>query len=117
MKTVLITGVTGLIGKHLSGILRKKRYNIAILSRSSGNENNIKTYKWNPATGEIDPEAIYSSDYIIHLAGAGIGDKRWTDKRKQEIIDSRVKSGELLYEILKKAGKRPAAFISASGIG
>lgn len=117
MKTVLITGGSGLIGNHLAGTLRNNGYNIAILSRSSGNENNIKTYSWNPAKGEIDPEAIHSSDYIIHLAGAGIGDKRWTDKRKQEIIDSRVKSGELLYEILKKSGNKPAAFISASATG
>jgi len=117
MKTVLITGGTGLIGNHLARILKNNGYNIAVLSRSSGNENNIKTYNWNPAKGEIDPEAINSSDYIIHLAGAGIGDKRWTVRRKQEIIDSRVKSGELLYQILKNTRKLPAAFISASATG
>jgi uncharacterized protein (TIGR01777 family) len=65
----------------------------------------------------IDPEAISTADYIIHLAGAGIGDKRWTKKRKELISDSRIKTCELLFNKVQESGTKLKAFISASGIG
>lgn len=117
MKNVLITGGTGLIGSHLSVLLLQRGYNVSMVSRTAGSFADFPLYHWDPEKGKIDHEAISSADYIIHLAGAGIGDKRWTASRKQEIAGSRVKSGELLYEALKSSGKKPAAFISASGIG
>jgi len=117
MKNVLITGGTGLIGSHLSAFLRHRGYKVSMLSRDASPSGNFPVHYWDPEKREIDAEAISSADYIIHLAGAGIGDKRWTAGRKQEITDSRVKSGELLYETLKKTKKKPVAFISASGIG
>ncbi|HOW10118.1 MAG TPA: TIGR01777 family oxidoreductase [Bacteroidales bacterium] len=117
MKNVLITGGTGLIGSHLSVLLKHRGYKVSMLSRSAGPGSNLQVYHWDPEKGEIDPEAVTTADFIIHLAGAGIGDKRWTNRRKREIIDSRVKSGELLYETIKSTGKQPSAFISASGIG
>ncbi|NLJ43283.1 MAG: TIGR01777 family protein [Bacteroidales bacterium] len=117
MQNILITGGTGLIGGHLSALLKHRGYKVTILSRNARPGGNIQVYRWDPEKGRIDPEAVSTADYIIHLAGAGIGDKRWTHNRKQEIVDSRVKSGELLYEILKKTGKKPSAFISASGTG
>ncbi len=117
MKNVLITGGTGLIGSHLSALLRHRGYKVFMLSRAARLSGDFPVYYWDPEKREIDAEAVLSADYIIHLAGAGIGDKRWTAGRKQEITDSRVKSGELLYETLKKTGKKPVAFISASGTG
>ena len=65
----------------------------------------------------LQKKAIDEADYIIHLAGANIGDKRWTDKRKQLIIDSRVKSAQLLFDTIKDRNKILKAFISASAIG
>lgn len=117
MKNVLITGGTGLIGKHLSNKLRASGYNVSLLSRRTADSAGFRVYRWDPDSGTIDPEAITMADYIIHLAGAGLGDSRWTERRKKEIIDSRINSAALILDILKKSGKRPEAFISASGAG
>lgn len=117
MTHILITGGTGLVGKHLCKKLIKKGYDVAILSRSPNTGNNIKTYLWDYNNHKIDFEAIKKADYIIHLAGANIAEKRWTSKRKQLIIDSRVKTGELIFDNVKKHKKDLKAFISASGVG
>jgi uncharacterized protein (TIGR01777 family) len=117
MENVIITGGTGLIGRHLCKKLKEKGYNVALLSRKSIPESDIPVYYWNPQKNEIDQEAIKSADYIIHLAGAGIGDKRWTKKRRQLITDSRIKTGELLYNKVHETGIKLKAYISASGIG
>ena len=115
MTSILITGGTGLIGKHLCNVLRSKGYNILILSRNK--TNNPNTYYWNISENYIDPKAIQKADYVIHLAGAGIADKRWTKKIKKELIDSRVKSANLLFSKIKTLNPNLKAFISASGIG
>ena len=120
MPTVLITGGTGLIGKNLTGHLIRRGYEVIILSRKKivDSENMQVTYaSWNIENRQIDVTAIAKADYIIHLAGAGIADKRWTKKRKQEIVDSRVKSGELLVKALKENANNVKAVISASAIG
>ncbi len=121
MYTVLITGGTGMIGKTLTKALLEKDYNVIILSRQPEKQT-VATSKliyagWNIPNQTVDKEAIAKSDYIIHLAGAGIADKRWTKKRKQEIVDSRVKSGELLVKTLKENANNVKAVISASAIG
>jgi len=117
METVLITGGTGLIGKHLSRKLKEKGYNVLLLSRNSSRGNSNSVYSWNPGKNEVENEAIQRADYIIHLAGAGMGDRRWTKKRKQLIIDSRVKTCELLFDKVQESGIKLKAFISASGTG
>jgi len=117
METVVITGGTGLIGKPLSKRLIEKGYNVVHLTRKSNPQSSIPYYFWNPERNEIDRKAISEADYIIHLAGAGIGDKRWTKKRRQLIYDSRIKTCELLFNKVKESGTNLKAFISASGIG
>jgi uncharacterized protein (TIGR01777 family) len=117
MKTVLISGGTGLIGKHLCRKLKEKGYDVKLLSRKSDPDSDIPIYFWNPEKNEIDNNAISSADYIIHLAGAGIGDKRWTKKRRQLISDSRIKTCDLLFNSVQKTETKIKAFISASGIG
>lgn len=117
METVLITGGTGLIGSHLSKKLKENGFNITLLSRKRETDGAISVYTWDPDEDFIDPEAISGADYIIHLAGAGIGDKRWTKKRRNLIIDSRIKTGELIFNKVQESGKKLKAFISASGIG
>jgi hypothetical protein len=116
MSNILISGGTGLIGNHLSNRLQEKGYTVYILSRA-GTNTNKKTFLWNPQQHKIDPEAIKTADYIIHLAGANIGAKRWTRKRKKEIIDSRNQTARVLFDSCEKQGVFPKAFISASGTG
>jgi len=115
MAQVLISGGSGLVGKILSEKLKTKGFDVAILSRT--NKPGFKTYLWHPDKNQIDPKAIQSSDYIIHLAGANIAEKRWTDSRKKLIRDSRVESANLIFNELKKQKKELKAFISASAVG
>ncbi len=115
METVLITGASGLIGTRLTELLISKNYHVIHLSRTKNDA--IETYTWNINEQKIDDRAIEKADYIIHLAGTGIADKRWTKERKQEIIDSRIKSSELLFESIKRINKKLKGFVSASAIG
>lgn len=113
METVLLTGGKGLIGQQLCKLLLEKGYQVAILSRTKDERSGIKTYIWNPEKGEIEQEAMDVADYIVHLAGENIGEKRWTKQRKKQIIDSRVDGTNLLF----KKFKHLKAFISASAVG
>lgn len=117
MAKVLITGGTGLIGNHLCTRLMENGYEIAILSRGISKDEQIRTYSWDLDKFEIDEEAIASADYIINLSGTSIGEKRWTKKRKQQIIESRIKSGQLIFNEVRKQNINLKAFISASAIG
>jgi len=117
METVILTGGTGLIGRYLSKKLKEKGYNVALLSRKSNTDRGFPVYSWDPDKNMIDPEAISKADYIIHLAGAGIADKRWTRKRRELISDSRIKTCELLFNKVQESDTKLKAFISASGIG
>lgn len=114
MDKILITGGTGLVGKHLEKLLTDKGYEVAILSRSPTKENQ---YKWDIHKNYIDEKALENTNYIIHLAGAGIADKRWTPSRKKVLIDSRVESANLLFNKVKEFNTNLKGFISASGIG
>jgi hypothetical protein len=111
---VLISGGSGLIGAHLSKMLLEKGYGVAILGRTKNTEN---TYLWNIAKQEIENGAIENADYIINLAGTGIADKKWTTKRKKEIVESRTKPIQLLHDKITKNKTDLKAFISASAIG
>ena len=124
MPTVIITGGTGLVGKALGHALLAKGYHIIILTRTLPSTDHspqsikgIQYAKWDIESQTIDENAIASADYIIHLAGAGVADKRWTKKRKQEIVDSRVKSCKLLADSLKTISNKVKAVVSASAIG
>ena len=117
-KNVLISGGTGFIGKHLTDLLIANGYSVSILSRSSRqNTTDISYYQWDVDQNYIDEKAVLNADYIVHLAGEGIADKRWTTQRKQAIVQSREQSIQLIYEVLKKHNKKLDAFVSASGIG
>lgn len=116
-KHILLTGGSGLIGKHLTNALLDKGYEVSHLSRKPGNNPKVKTYLWNVAKGEIDEACIIGVGTIVHLAGAGVVDKRWSDERKKEIIDSRTKSIGLIYQILRKKNHIVKTVISASATG
>ena len=119
MSTILITGGTGLIGTALSHMLTEKGYEVILLSRrpAGAGQGAVRTAHWDPAAGTIDPEAIRSADHIIHLAGAGVADKRWNAKRKKEILESRTGSSALIIKALKDIPNKVKTVISASGIG
>lgn len=117
-KNVLITGGTGFIGKYLTAELLKKGYSVSILTRNSKpNTDGISYYIWDVSSQQMEEAALLNADYIIHLAGENIAEKKWTAKRKEEIRDSRIQSAELIYSVLKKNNKQIEAFVSASGIG
>jgi uncharacterized protein (TIGR01777 family) len=118
MQTVLITGGTGLVGSALTQLLVNKGYQVIILTRRSKPAEGAVSYaEWDPAAGTIDVKAVQQADMIVHLAGANVGEKRWTKKRKQEILDSRVKSANLIVQTLQSNPNKCRAVISASAIG
>ena len=120
MAHILITGGTGLIGKTLTALLIKNNHTVTVLTRNKAtfSNNSSLTYAtWHVDSKQIDIEAIKRADYIVHLAGAGVADQRWSKARKQEIIDSRIDSSELLVHALRKYPNQVKAVISSSAIG
>ncbi|MFK8162961.1 MAG: TIGR01777 family oxidoreductase [Lewinella sp.] len=117
MATILIGGGTGFIGKHLSERLKEKGHEVRHLSRSRRPDSPFKTFQWDVAKQTIDDAALKEVDYIINLTGAGIADKRWTDKRKQLIISSRTNSTKLLADALKRLDIRPKLYLNSSAVG
>lgn len=116
-KTILITGGTGLVGSRLTELLLEKGHKVKYLSRSAGLKNGIESYKWDINKGEIDSEVFKEVDGIIHLAGAGVADKKWTAERKKEILESRTNSTSLLRNTLNSIDHQVTSFVSASAIG
>ena len=112
MAKILVTGGTGLVGRRLTALLTEKNHEVRILSRNPKNENE---FKWDFSKGFVDDKAIENIDYIIHLAGAGIADKRWTKERKEVIINSRVATANLIFDKIKSQNIPLKGFISASG--
>lgn len=117
MTKILITGGTGLIGNLISKQLLAAGREPVFLSRRAGEENGIKKFKWDIEKGLVDPAAFEGVEHVIHLAGAGIADKRWTKKYRREILDSRVKSSAVLFEQLSKHKITLKSFTGASAIG
>jgi uncharacterized protein (TIGR01777 family) len=117
MKNILITGGSGLVGTELSSLMKEKGYEVAHLTRNKKNNYPYQQFEWDINNQKIDKEAIQFADVIIHLAGAGVADKRWTDARKKVIVESRTESASLLYNTIKNMPEEaPEHFISASGI-
>lgn len=116
-KSILITGGTGVLGKYLTDALIAKGYTVNHLSRKPGNNPAVKTYLWDVEGGTIDPACITGVDTIVHLAGEGIAQKRWTLQRKQQLITSRVNSIGLIYKLLASGPHSVKSIISASATG
>lgn len=112
----MITGASGLIGSRLTEMLMANGYTVSHLGRTK-REGRVKSFVWNVDRQELDEEALAGVDTIIHLAGAGIADQRWTEKRKQEILDSRILSTRLLYRTLKSVPHTAKTVVAASAIG
>jgi uncharacterized protein len=117
LQSVMITGGSGLIGKYLTSLLVSNGYSVAHLSRKGRYQGNIRVFQWDPERGTVDPSVFNGITCLIHLAGANIGEKRWTNARKAEIIRSRVDSANLLYRVISENGIPLKTFISASATG
>jgi uncharacterized protein (TIGR01777 family) len=113
---VLITGGSGLIGQRLTKLLVSENYHVTQLTRIKNSLCGVKTYLWDYRKGILEKDALTGVDYIIHLAGAGIADEKWTAKRKKIIINSRKESTRFLYEKVLQQNINLKGFISASGI-
>lgn len=117
-KTILITGGTGLIGQRLTELLLEKRhYKIRYLSRKKRPIDNVEVFEWHPQEGKIEAAAFEGVDVVVHLAGAGVADKRWTESRKEEILKSRTESTQLIAQTIRSLPNAPKVVVNASAIG
>lgn len=116
MRRVLVTGGSGLVGSKLIEALLNKGVEVHNLSRSGKAPKNAIGFKWDYSQDYLEKGTLEGVDSIFHLAGAGVADQRWSDKRKKEILDSRIKTANLLFNAVKKMEEKPKAFLSASGI-
>lgn len=112
MKNVLLAGGTGLVGRNVAKLLRLEGYTVSILSRNpTGNDQ----YFWSPAERKIDESILKDVNILINVSGDGIGDKRWTAKRKQQLYESRVEGNEYLFSLIDSMPSLEH-FISSSGV-
>nr|WP_321227647.1 TIGR01777 family oxidoreductase [uncultured Psychroserpens sp.] len=119
MKTVLITGATGLIGKEIVQICHEQNINVHYLTTSKDKISTLDNYKgfyWNPDKKEIDASCFEGVTSIINLVGASIS-KRWTDSYKKEIITSRTETAQLLFDTITAHNCPVKQIVSASAIG
>jgi len=119
METILITGGTGLIGEALANMAAAEGYKVIILSRKPqrAEREGIGYAAWDTGKGTYDSRAFAGADHVVHLAGANVAEKRWTERRKKEIVSSRVTSGELMVKALTETPNRIRTVVSASAIG
>ncbi len=115
LKKVLITGGTGLIGTRLTQLLLERNYEVVLLSRSKSDIPNVSVFQYDIKKKYIQSGAFEGVTHLIHLAGAGVADKRWTDDRKKEIITSRTETIALIFDYLKVHHHPLKSFVSASG--
>lgn len=113
--TTIVTGSSGLLGSALVRALRADGRRVVCLVRRE--PKGPDEAFWNPARGVLDPAAVEGAEAVVHLAGAGIGDRRWSENFKREVVRSRVEGTRTLVNALTEAGTRPAALLSGSAIG
>jgi uncharacterized protein (TIGR01777 family) len=112
---ILITGASGLIGRALSSTLKANGHTIVSAVRREPRRND--EVQWDPKSGTMAASAFDGVDAVVHLAGAGIGDKRWTNDYKMEILESRTNGTALLAKTMAGLANKPQVFISGSAIG
>lgn len=114
---ILLTGATGMLGKDLIQSLLKRGDQVSILSRKPQQISGVKFFLWDVENQKIDVACLQGVDSIIHLAGENISTEKWTEKRKKEIIDSRVQSAQLLFKAIKENKNKVKDFLSAAAVG
>lgn len=116
-KHILVTGATGMVGKQLVPALQALGHQVSILSRKQVDMAGVSCFIWDVEHQQIDKKAFDGIDTVIHLAGADIAEKKWTEERKKELIDSRVQSARLLYQTIRETHAPVTTFVSASAVG
>lgn len=111
---IVISGASGLIGTQLVATLKSSGHEVVQLVRRSAAAGQIM---WDPKSGKLDPASLEGCDAVIHLSGAGIGDKRWSDAYRKEILDSRTATTSLLANTIASLQRKPSVFLSGSAIG
>ncbi len=117
MSTIVITGGNGLIGRHITKLLLEKGHRVFHLGRTLRQTDGVQSFSWDLKNKLVDAGCFERADHIIHLAGTGIADERWTINRKNEIINSRVETANLIFDYLSKNKNNVRSFISASATG
>jgi uncharacterized protein (TIGR01777 family) len=120
MRMIGITGGTGFVGRHVAQLIKSSGDQLVIFTRDPEHhkpEEGITYAYWCPEENKCDLTALTQLDAVIHLAGAGIADKRWTAKRKKEIVDSRTLGTNFLVNKLKEYAPGCHTLIAASAIG
>ncbi len=112
---VAITGASGLIGSDLAATLTDDGHRVIKMVRRAPSAPD--EVRWDPDSGEVDLAGLSGVDAIVHLAGAGVGDHRWTDSYKTEILNSRVNGTQAMARAAAQLDPKPAAFLCASAIG
>ena len=121
-KRIIVTGATGLIGKRLVQALLARNEVVIVFSRNIKKAKSILSgvkefVEWDYRNPEIWKSKLEKSDAVVHLAGINLFSKRWNDKFKKSVIESRQVSTKNLVEAIKSCDKKPEVFITASGIG
>lgn len=116
-KKVLISGGTGLVGSKVAKLLQQSGYEVALLTRDSSKSSHYTLYEWDIQEGHIDPQALDNTHAVIHLAGAGIAEEKWSPTRKKIIKESRTQSTQLLYQSIKTHQETPEVVLCASASG
>lgn len=114
---VLLTGGSGFVGRRLTSHLQQNGYTVSWLSRSGKSTTDVRGYKWDIENQKCDTAAVENANVIIHLAGEGVADKRWSKEQKRKIKESRTKSAQLLFNTINKSTNIIETVISASGAG
>ncbi len=113
---VVVTGSSGLIGQALCSLLGEHNHDVVRVVRRPVRPGEL-ALRWDVEAGTIDSGSLEGADAVVHLAGAGIGDSRWSDARKRTLVESRIRSTALLSGALADLDRRPRVLVSASAIG
>lgn len=121
-KRIILTGATGFIGKNLAQVLHDKNFSLVIVSRNTEKAKNVVPFGENFISWKdiFKPEIIThfeNSESIIHLAGENIFARRWNEKHKKRIYESRIESTKIIVELINKLKNKPESFICASATG
>lgn len=112
---VLISGSSGLVGKHLMRLLRASGHQVTRLVRHDPRSADERS--WDPAGGRLDASVLNGVHAVVNLSGDNIAKGRWNDEKKKRILDSRVQTAGLLADTIAAASEKPDVFVSASATG
>lgn len=112
---IAVTGASGLIGTALVPALRRDGHDVLRLLRRPART--ADEVSWDPRAGTVDLDPLAGTDAVVHLAGVGVGDRRWSDAHKADILDSRVSGTQTIAHAVASLDPHPAVLISASAIG